>query len=34
MWECKWIKSSEYKKSENPEIVEPLNLRNAFFRDT
>ena len=31
MWECKWTKSTEYKNSEKPEIVEPLNPRDAFF---
>ena len=31
MWECKWTKSSEYKNSVKPEIVEPLNPRDAFF---
>lgn len=31
MWECKWIKSLEYKNSGKPEIIEPLNPRDAFF---
>jgi len=31
MWECKWIKSPEYKNSEKLGIIEPLNPRDAFF---
>ncbi|KAL4150015.1 hypothetical protein QTP88_003864 [Uroleucon formosanum] len=31
MWECKWIKSTDYKHSEKSEIIEPLNPRDAFF---
>lgn len=31
MWKCKWIKSTDYKYSEKPEIIEPLNKRYAFF---
>jgi len=31
MWKCKWIKSTDYKHSEKPEIIEPLNPRYAFF---
>ena len=33
MWECKWIKSKDYKaaiKTSNG-IIEPLNPRDAFY---
>jgi len=29
MWECQWVKTKEYKNSNN--VVEPLNPRDAFY---
>jgi len=29
MWECRWVKSKEYKISND--IVEPLNPRDTFY---
>ena len=31
MWKCKWAKLSKFKNSEKPEVVGPLNPRDAFF---
>ncbi len=30
MWECKWVKSLEYRKSKKPGFVLPLKLCDAF----
>ncbi len=30
MWECKWVKSLEYRKSKNTGFVLPLKPREAF----
>jgi hypothetical protein len=31
IWECEWKKSPLYKKYKNPDIIEPLNVKDAFF---
>ena len=33
MWECKWVKSKDYKSAINnaDDIAEPLNPRDAFY---
>ncbi|XP_072377781.1 uncharacterized protein [Diabrotica undecimpunctata] len=31
MWECEWLKSKECKNAADPQLIEPLKPREAFF---